>query len=78
MMASASAGADIAACYLERGLARDPATLPTVERDRRTAWRRLIFGDKAIDPKRGRLALAVENGKVVTFDGQDAEPAVGE
>ncbi len=77
MMASASAGADIAAA-IERGLARDPATLPTVERDRRTAWRRLIFGDKAIDPKRGRLALAVENGKVVTFDWQDAEPAVGE
>ena len=39
-------------------------------------WRRLIFGDKAIELKRGRLALAVENGKVVTFDWKDAEAGV--
>ena len=45
---------------------------------RRGGWRRLIFGDKAIELKRGRIALAVENGKVVTFDWQDAEPAASE
>jgi ribonuclease D len=124
-MERSRAGADIVAA-IERGLARDPATLPAVERDRRNnngatvellkvllrqvaeetgvaakmiatvddleaiaaddeadvaalrGWRRLIFGDKAIELKRGRLALAVENGKVVTFDWQDAEPAAGE
>jgi len=124
-MERSRAGADILAA-IERGLARDPATLPAVERDRRNnngatvellkvllrqvaeetgvaakmiatvddleaiaaddeadvaalrGWRRLIFGDKAIELKRGRLALAVENGKVVTFDWQDAEPAAGE
>ena len=124
-MERSRAGADIVAA-IERGLARDPATLPAVERDRRNnngatvellkvllrqvaeetgvaakmiatvddleaiaaddeadvaalrGWRRLIFGDKAIELKRGRLALAVENGKVVTFDWQDAEPAASE
>lgn len=35
-------------------------------------WRRAVFGDKALELKRGRLALAVENGKVVTLDWQDA------
>jgi len=124
-MERSRAGADILAA-IERGLARDPATLPAVERDRRNnngatvellkvllrqvaeetgvaakmiatvddleaiaadddadvgalrGWRRLIFGEKAIELKRGRLALAVENGKVVTFDWQDAEPAATE
>jgi ribonuclease D len=37
-------------------------------------WRRIIFGEKALELKRGRLALAVENGKVVTFDWHDAAP----
>jgi len=116
------AGADILAA-VERGLARDPATLPPIERDRRNnngatvellkvllrlvseetavaakmiatvddleaiaaadtadvpalkGWRRLVFGEKALELKRGRLALAMENGKVVTFDWQDSEPA---
>lgn len=115
------AGTDIVAA-IERGLARDPTTLPAVERDRRTnngaaiellkvllrqvseetgvaakmiatvddleaivaddraevsalkGWRRTIFGDKALELKHGRLALAVENGKVITFDWQDANP----
>ena len=107
---------------IERGLARDPKTLPKVERERRNGanvaatvellkvllrqvsedsgvagkmiatvddleaiaandnadvmalkgWRRAVFGDKALELKRGRLALAVENGKVVTLDWQDA------
>jgi ribonuclease D len=117
------AGADILAA-VERGLARDPATLPPIERDRRNnngatvellkvllrqvseetavaakmiatvddleaiaaddeaevaalkGWRRLIFGEKALELKRGRLALAIENGRVVTFDWQDSEESV--
>jgi ribonuclease D len=121
-MERSRAGTDIVAA-IERGLARDPATLPHVERERRSTngatvellkvllrqvaeetgvaakmiatvdeleaiaaddnadvaalrgWRRMIFGEKAIELKRGRLALAVENGKVVTFDWQDVEAA---
>jgi ribonuclease D len=117
------AGTDIVAA-VERGLARDPATLPAVERERRAnngaaiellkvllrqvseetgvaakmiatvddleaivaddraevpalkGWRRAIFGEKALELKHGRLALAVENGKVVTFDWQDASAAL--
>ncbi|HTO79998.1 MAG TPA: ribonuclease D [Methylocystis sp.] len=113
------AGAEILAA-IERAMARDPASLPPIERDRRTSngatvellkvllrqvceetgvaakmiatvedleaiaandnadvmalkgWRRAVFGEKALELKRGRLALAVENGKVVTLDWQDA------
>ena len=36
-------------------------------------WRRSVFGDKALELKRGRLALTVERGKVVTLEWQDAE-----
>jgi ribonuclease D len=112
-------GAEILAA-IERAMARDPSSLPPIERDRRSAngatvellkvllrlvceetgvaakmiatvddleaiaandnadvmalkgWRRAVFGDKALELKRGRLALAVENGKVVTLDWQDA------
>lgn len=119
-MERSRAGADIVAA-VERGLARDPAGMPRIERERRGAngatvellkvllrqvaeetgvaakliatvedleaiaaddeadapalkgWRRAIFGEKALELKRGRLALAVENGRVVTFDWQDAE-----
>ncbi len=108
---------------IERGLARDPASLPRIERERRSAnntgatvellkvllrqvaeetgvaakliatvedleaiagdddadvpamrgWRRAIFGEKALELKSGRLALSVENGKVVTFGWEEAE-----
>ena len=108
---------------VERGLARDPKTLPKIERDRRnganvaatvellkvllrqvseesgvagkliatvddleaiaandkadvpalTGWRRRLFGDRALELKQGRLALTVENGKVVTLEWRDAE-----
>ncbi len=119
-MERSRAGADIVAA-VERGLARDPASVPRIERERRGSngatvellkvllrqvteqsgvaakliatvedleaiasddnadvqalkgWRRTIFGEKALELKRGRLALAVENGKVVTFDWHDAE-----
>ncbi|MGE5388051.1 MAG: ribonuclease D [Hyphomicrobiales bacterium] len=119
-MERSRSGADILAA-VERGLARDPASMPRIERERRGSngatvellkvllrqvteqtgvaakmiatvedleaiasddradvpalrgWRRTIFGEKALELKRGRLALAVENGKVVTFDWHDAE-----
>lgn len=119
-MERSRAGADIVAA-VERGLARDPASVPRIERERRGSngatvellkvllrqvteqtgvaakmiatvedleaiaaddradvpalkgWRRAIFGEKALELKSGRLALAIENGRVVTFDWQDAE-----
>jgi ribonuclease D len=101
---------------IEKGLARDPSSLPTIERVERKAynpaavellkvllrmtcdkegvaakliatvddlesiaaddqadvpalkgWRFEIFGQKAIDLKHGRLGLAVDKGKVVSF-----------
>jgi len=119
-MERSRAGVDIVAA-VERGLAREPSSLPRIERERRGSngatvellkvllrqvteqtgvaakmiatvedleaianddradvpalkgWRRAIFGERALELKRGRLALAVENGKVVTFDWQEAE-----
>ena len=107
---------------IERGLARDPKTLPKITRERRNGvnvgatvellkvllrqvseesavaakliatvddleaiaasdkadvpalggWRRKLFGDRALELKHGRLALTVENGKVVTLEWRDA------
>ena len=34
-------------------------------------WRRKIFGEKALELKKGRLALTMERGKVVTLEWQD-------
>jgi hypothetical protein len=40
---------------------------------------RNLFGARALELKRGRLALTVENGKVVTLEWRDAEePAIAE
>ena len=108
---------------IERGVARDPKTLPKIERERRnganvaatvellkvllrqvseesgvagkliatvdeleaiaandkadvpalSGWRRKLFGERALELKHGRLALTVENGKVVTLEWHDAE-----
>jgi ribonuclease D len=108
---------------IERGLTRDPKTLPKIERERRngasvaatvellkvllrqvsedsgvagkmiatvdeleaiaandkadvpalTGWRRQLFGERALGLKQGRLALTVENGKVVTLEWHDGE-----
>jgi ribonuclease D len=110
---------------IERGLARDPKTLPKIERrgsggqgsgatvellkvllrqvseqsgvatkmiatvddleaiacdDRADVsamkgWRRTLFGARALELKRGNLALTVENGKVVTLEWRDAADA---
>ncbi len=121
-MERSRAGGEILAA-VERGLARDPKTLPKIERDRRnganvgatvellkvllrqvseesgvagkliatvddlesiassdkaevpalSGWRRKLFGDRALELKHGRLALTVENGRVVTLEWKDAE-----
>lgn len=123
-MEKSKVGAEILAA-IERGLARDPKTLPKINRERRggggatvellkvllrqvserhgvaakmiatvddleaiaaddcapgiaalSGWRRDIFGAKALELKHGRLALTVEQGKVVTLEWHDApEPA---
>ena len=125
-MERSRAGVDLLAA-IERGLARDPKTLPKIERERRnngggatvellkvllrqvserhgvaskmiatvdnlesiasddkakvpamTGWRRELFGVKALELKHGRLALTVENGKVVTLEWQEAADTVEE
>jgi ribonuclease D len=48
---------------LDRIAADDEADVPAMK-----GWRRELFGDKALALKHGRLALAVENGKVVAVD----------
>jgi ribonuclease D len=124
-MERSRSGADILAA-IERGLERDPKSLPRIERDRRpnggggatvellkvllrqvsekhgvaakmiatvddlesiaaddrakvpalSGWRHELFGAKALELKRGRLALTVENNKVVTLEWQDAPEGV--
>jgi ribonuclease D len=125
-MERSRAGVDILAA-IERGLARDPKSLPKLEKDRRgggngatvellkvllrqvsdshgvaakmiatvddleaiaaddnakvaalAGWRRELFGTKALELKRGRLALTVEEGRVVTLEWRDAAGAPGE
>jgi ribonuclease D len=121
-MERSRAGGEILAA-IERGLERDPKTLPKIERERRnganvgatvellkvllrqvsedsgvagkliatlddleaiaqndkadapalSGWRRKLFGERALELKHGRLALTVENGKVVTLEWKDAE-----
>jgi ribonuclease D len=117
-MERSRSAADIVAS-VERGLTRDPNTIPKIERARRgangatvellkvllrqiseetgvaakliatiddleaiaadqdsetlalTGWRRSIFGEKALELKKGRLALAIDRGKVITLDWHD-------
>lgn len=118
-------GAEILAA-VERGLARDPRTLPKLDRERRngcngatvellrvllrhvseshgvaakmiasvedleaiaaddhakvaalTGWRRDLFGAQALELKHGRLALTVEQGRVVPLEWRDAPPEGG-
>ena len=120
-MERSRSGAEILAA-IEHGLARDPKSLPRIERDRRPGggagatvellkvllrqvsekhgvaakmiatvddleaiaaddsadvaamrgWRREIFGAKALELKRGKLALTVERGRVITLEWQEA------
>jgi ribonuclease D len=48
---------------LDRIAADDDADVPSLK-----GWRRELFGEKALALKHGRLALAVEKGRVVTVD----------
>jgi ribonuclease D len=48
---------------LDRIAADDSADVPALK-----GWRRDLFGEKALALKQGRLALAVDNGKVITVD----------
>ena len=48
---------------LDRIAADDDADVPAM-----TGWRRELFGEKAIALKAGKLALAVDKGRVVTVD----------
>jgi len=41
----------------------DNADVPALQ-----GWRRAIFGEKALELKQGRLALAIDSGKVVTLE----------
>ena len=122
-MERSRAGADIVAA-VERGLARDPASLPRIVREKRNnngatvellkvllrqvaestgvatkmiatvedleaianddeadvpalqGWRRAIFGEKALQLKQGRLALAVDAGKVITLEWEEIAEAI--
>jgi ribonuclease D len=48
---------------LDRIAADDEADVPALK-----GWRRELFGEKALALKHGRLALAIEKGRVVTVD----------
>jgi ribonuclease D len=48
---------------LDRIAADDAADVPAL-----SGWRRKLFGESALALKHGRLALAVENGRVVTVE----------
>jgi ribonuclease D len=48
---------------LDRIAADDEAEVPALK-----GWRRELFGEKALDLKHGRLGLAIERSRVVTFD----------
>ena len=48
---------------LDRIAADDEADVPAMK-----GWRRELFGDKAVALKHGKLALAIERGRVVTVD----------
>jgi ribonuclease D len=124
-MERSRSGAEILVA-IERGLERDPKSLPKIERERRSngggatvellkvllrlvsekhgvapkmiatvddleaiaaddrakvpalsGWRQELFGAKALELKRGRLALTVENNKVVTLEWREApEPSM--
>jgi ribonuclease D len=48
---------------LDRIAADDDADVPALK-----GWRRELFGERALDLKHGRLALAIERSRVVTVD----------
>jgi ribonuclease D len=52
---------------LERIAANDEAQVAALR-----GWRRELFGEKALALKHGQLALAIENGRVVTVEREEA------
>ena len=48
---------------LERIAANDDAEVPALK-----GWRRELFGEKALALKHGKLALAIEKGRVAAID----------
>jgi ribonuclease D len=48
---------------LDRIAGDDDADVPAL-----TGWRRELFGDKALALKHGKLALAIEKGRVATVE----------
>ena len=54
---------------LDRIAADDEADVPALK-----GWRRELFGEKALALKHGKLALAVEKGRVVAVDKNEAAP----
>ncbi len=48
---------------LDRIAASDDADVPAL-----TGWRRELFGEKALALKHGKLALAIEKGRVATVE----------
>jgi ribonuclease D len=52
---------------LERIAENDQAQVPALR-----GWRRELFGDKALALKHGQLALAIENGRVVAVEREEA------
>jgi ribonuclease D len=57
---------------LERIAADDAADVPAL-----AGWRRELFGERALALKHGKLALAIERGKVAAVDRGDADPPAG-
>ena len=53
---------------LDRIAADDDADVPALK-----GWRRELFGEKALALKHGKLALAVEKGRVIAVDRSDVE-----
>ena len=49
----------------------DEADVPALQ-----GWRRAIFGEKALQLKQGRLALAVDAGKVITLEWEEIAEAI--
>ena len=54
---------------LERIAADDDAKVPAL-----SGWRRELFGEKAIALKHGKLALAIEKGKVAAVEREMTGP----
>ncbi len=53
---------------LEAIAARDRADVPALQ-----GWRRRVFGARALELKKGNLALTLENGRVAVLEWQDGE-----